>query len=52
MNIFLVSVLERGWQQWKRLRALSVFIGKPVFIICVMEYALLFNVNISNINHV
>lgn len=52
MSIFLMSLLERGWQQWKRLRALSVFTGKSVFVISEMEYALLFNVTVSNINHV
>lgn len=52
MNIFLASALEGGWQQWKQLRPLNVVVGKSVLTVCVMEYALLFNVNISNINHV
>lgn len=51
--IFLVSVLETEWQQWKQERAMSVFLGKSELTVCVMEYVLLFNVNnVSNTNHV
>lgn len=48
---FLVSVLETEWQQWKWERAMSIFLGKSELPNCVTEYVLLFNVNVSNTNH-